>query len=133
MFVPRAAPRILLIEESAAIAAPIQALLEQNDFRVDLLADVAEAMGFIDQQYAIVIVDLKLRNAAGFTFMQWLFTTRGHLLPRVIVISADESAPLVARLGEIGICDLVPKPVHAEAILRAIWECLEKAPTYSVQ
>jgi DNA-binding response OmpR family regulator len=133
MFVPRVPPRILLIEESEAIAAPIKALLEQNDFRVDLVPDVSEAMGHIDQQYAIVIVDLKLRNDAGFTFMQWLHSTRGHLLPRVIVISGDDSDPLVQRLAEIGICDLVPKPVHAETILRAIWECLEKAPTYSVQ
>lgn len=132
MLVPRVQPRILFIEESEAIAAPIKALLEQNDFRVDLVPDVSEAMGHIDEQYAIMIVDLKLRNAAGFTFMQWLHSTRGHLLSRVIVITADENAPLVQRLVEIGICDMVPKPVHAETILRAIWECLEKAPTHVV-
>lgn len=130
--VPRPQPRILLIEESEAIAAPIKALLEQNDFRVDLAADATEVMERVDQSYAIIIIDLKLSADSGFTFMQWLHTTRGHLLPRVIVISADESEPLVRRLTEIGICDLVPKPVHAEAILRAIWECLEKAPTYSI-
>jgi DNA-binding response OmpR family regulator len=130
--VPRAQPRILLIEESAAIAAPIRALLEQNDFRVDVAADVSEVMERVDQSYAIIIIDLKLSTASGFTFMQWLHTTRNHLLPRVIVISGDENEPLVQRLTDIGICDLVPKPVHAETILRAIWECLEKAPTYSL-
>ena len=86
----------------------------------------------VDQPYAIIIVDLKLRTADGFTFMQWLHTTRSHLLARVIVISGDESEALVQRLNEIGICDVVPKPVHAETILRTIWECLEKAPTYGL-
>jgi DNA-binding response OmpR family regulator len=132
VLIPRAQPRILLIEESAAIAAPIQALLEQNDFRVDLAADAGEVMDRVDQSYAIIIIDLKLHGASGFTFMQWLHSTRSHLLPRVIVISGEENASLVQRLSEIGICDLVPKPVHAETILRAIWECLEKAPTYSL-
>jgi DNA-binding response OmpR family regulator len=132
VLIPRSQPRILLIEESEAIAAPIKALLEQNDFRVDHAADAGEVMERIDQPYAIIIIDLKLHAASGFTFMQWLHSTRNHLLARVIVISGDGNEALVKRLEEIGICDLVPKPVHAETILRAIWECLEKAPTYSL-
>ncbi|MCU1349731.1 MAG: response regulator [Acidobacteria bacterium] len=132
MLIPRSQPRILLIEESVAIAAPIKALLEQNDFRVDLASDCTEVMETVDQSYAIIIVDLKLSSDSGFTFVQWLHTTRGHLLARVIVISGDEHGSVAKRLAEIGICDLLPKPVDAEEILRTIWECLEKAPTYSL-
>lgn len=130
--IPRVQPRILFVEESPAIAAPIKALLEQNRFSVDLAADPSEVMERVDQSYAILIIDIKLRSESGFTFMQWLQTTRSHLMPRVIVISGDENAALVERLTEIGVCDLVPKPVHAETILRAIWDCLEKAPTYGL-
>jgi DNA-binding response OmpR family regulator len=132
MLIPRVQARILFIEESRNIAAPIQALLEQNGFEVDLAADPADVMDRIDQPYAIVLIDIKLASDASFTFMQWLQTTRAHLIARVIVISADAHEPLVQRLTEIGVCDLVPKPIEAETILRAIWECLEKAPTYGV-
>jgi len=132
MMIPRSQPRILLIEESIAIATPIKALLEQNDFRVDLAGDCTEVMEVVDQSYAMIVVDLKLSSATGFTFMEWLQSTRAHLLPRVIVISGDEHSAIRKRLDDIGICDMVPKPVDAEVILRAIWECLEKAPTYSV-
>lgn len=133
MMIPRPQPRVLLMEPNGKIAAPICAILERNGFRVDVASDPSDAMQRVEQPFVVLIVDLKVGERDGFTLVEWLQTTRNHLMPRLIVISGGGEDELVQALKEIGVCDVVPKPVDAEKILRAVYDCLDKAPTYALQ
>lgn len=133
MMVPRPQPRILLVEAQESVAVPIRALLESNGFRVQIAGDPAEAMTMAEQPFAALIVDLRTDDQPSYTFIEWLKATRAHLLARLIVMSGDEHLPIVAKLEGLGVCGVVPKPVDAEAVLRAVYDCLEKTPTYAVQ
>ena len=122
--------QLLLIEPSKTIAAPIRALLEQNQFLVDVIEDIADARARDLSGYAALIVDVRQDDLQ---FVQWLHQNHSHLIGRVVVISADDHAMLVRELEQLGVCDVVPKPVNAEEILRAVFECLELSPGFAVQ
>ena len=122
--------RLLLIEPSASIAAPIRGLLEQNRFLVDVVENIADARTRDLAGYAALIVDVRRDDLQ---FVQWLHQNHSHLVGRVVVISADDHAMLVSELEHLGVCDVVPKPVNAEEILRAVFECLELSPDFAVQ
>lgn len=123
--------RLLLIEPSDTVAAPIRALLEQNDYLVEVLPTVAEARGGDLTRFALLVVDVRRADQEGLEFVQWLHREESHLVGRVVVISADEGVE--DELIALGVCDLLPKPVNAQEILRAIFECLQKNPVLSVQ
>ncbi|HEX2123945.1 MAG TPA: hypothetical protein VHL59_20130 [Thermoanaerobaculia bacterium] len=122
--------RLLLIEPSPTVAAPIRALLEQNRFAVDHMATTAEARTRDLSVYAALIVDVKPDDLL---FVQWLHRVHSHLTGRVIAIAADDGDGLQKQLTDLGVCDLVPKPVNAQEILRAVFDCLEESPEWAVQ
>ena len=125
--------RLLLIEPSATVAIPIQALLEQNQFTVDVIETIAEARACDLTRYALLVIDVHRDNREALDFVQWLHRKESHLLGRVVVMSAGDADALTRELDALGVCDVVPKPINAEEIVRAVFECLEKNPIQSVQ
>jgi DNA-binding response OmpR family regulator len=123
----------LLVEPVATTAAPIRAFLEENDFLVDVVSSTREARGSEMKPYAVIIVDVRRDDREGLLFVQWLHKEHSFLVGRVVVISADDADALAGDLTELGVCNVVPKPVNAQEILRAVLECLEKSPAFSVQ
>lgn len=123
--------RLLLIEPSESTAVPIRALLEQNGFTVDIAQSIADARDLT--RYALLVVDVRRDDHDGLRFVQQLHRDESHLVGRIVVISADDSKALEQDLAALGVCDVVPKPVNAEEILRAVFECLEKNPVGTVQ
>jgi DNA-binding response OmpR family regulator len=121
---------LLLIEPSESTATPIRALLEQNDFLVDVVHSVAEARDL--SKYALLVVDMRRGDHEGMQFVQRLHREESHLVGRIVVISADDGHLLEQELHALDVCDVVPKPVNAEEILRAVFECLEKNPAGAV-
>ena len=124
--------RLLLIEPSPTVAAPIRAYLEHHDFTVDVVHGVSEARDFDMKHYAVIIVDLRRSDRESLLFVQWLHQEHSFLLGRVVVMSADEAGALAQDLSGLGVCDIVPKPINANEILRAVRECLEKSPEFAV-
>lgn len=122
--------RLLLIEPAETIAAPVRALLEQNRFIVDHIATTTEARARDLSVYAALVVDVKPDDLH---FVEWLYRVHSHLTGRVVVISTDDAPQLEKQLTELGVCDVVPKPVNAQEILRAVFECLEESPEWAVQ
>jgi len=124
---------LLLIEPVPTVAAPIRAFLEQSEFTVDVVSTTSEAKERDLAAYAVLIVDVRRDDAEGMAFVQWLHRAESQLVGRVVVISADDATAMERDLVALGVCDVVPKPVNAQEILRAVYECLEKNPTYALQ
>jgi DNA-binding response OmpR family regulator len=124
--------RLLLIEPSPAVAAPIRAYLEHHEFTVDVVDELDDARGYDMKRYAVIIVDLRRTDRDSLLFVQWLHQVHSFLLGRVVVMSADESDALAHDLSNLGVCDILPKPINANEILRAVRECLEKSPEFAV-
>jgi DNA-binding response OmpR family regulator len=125
--------RVLLVEANPAIATAVRAVLEHHAFAVDVVSDEAEIRRTELSAYAVVIIDVHREPRRGLDDLEWLFRNHSWLMPRVVVITADDSDAIRDALGESGICEVVVKPVSPPEILRAVLECLEKSPTFSVQ
>ena len=125
---PSAPVRLLLIEPAPAVAAPIRGLLEQNGVEVEVVSSAAEAREQDLSSFALMVVDVHLQEREGLLFVQWLQRSQAHLVGRVVVITADDHGELSRELSALDVCDIVPKPIDADEILRAVFECLEKNP-----
>ena len=125
--------RVLVVEPAESIAKPLCALLEQHDFTVDLVADSAQATALDLTVYAALVVDLKLDDATALTLLERLHREQSHLVGRVVVMTSAVAEEVVTALEAIGVCDVVPKPLNAEDIVRAVLDCLEHSPSFSVQ
>ena len=120
--------RLLLVESNETAAAPVRALLQQQGFEVDLSPSTSHARSLDLSAYALLIVDIHRSDPEGLAFVQWLYGVHSQLTGRVVVISADESEALARELTSMDVCDVVPKPVDAEEILQAVFDCLEIRP-----
>ena len=125
--------KVLVVEAAESIAKPLCALLEQHNFKVDLVAESAQAAALDLTVYAALVVDLKLGDAAALELLKRLHREQSHLVGRVVVMTSAVAEEIVAALEAIGVCDVVPKPLNAEEIVRAVLDCLEHSPSFSVQ
>ena len=121
--------RVLFVSDHPEVAVAVSAALSTHEFEVHRAANKADAAARLDAgDYDVFIIDINLDDTeGGLAFLRHLKTTTEHLLPRVVVISAEAPERVSEELHAIGICDIVPKPVRAEEILAAVEECLDKS------
>lgn len=124
--------RVLLSEPSAAIATAIRVVLEHDDFAVDVVAEANEVRARDLSPYAAIVIDVHREQHHGLEVIEWLYRTRSDLMGRVVVITGDDPAAVREALHTAGVCDVVVKPVSASEILRAVLDCLEKNPAFTV-
>jgi two-component system chemotaxis response regulator CheB len=107
------APRVVVVDDSAAARARITAVLEEGGCRVVGRAfDGAMALRLVTQNRPDVIVcDLEMPGMDGLTFLRIL----GQMsrTPVVVLTAHGESDMALAAL-EAGACEVINKPLHAE-------------------
>ena len=122
--------RVLFVSDHPEVAIAVGAALRNRRFDVRRAANKADAVARLESSdYDVFIIDIDLADAeGGLAFLRHLKTAAEHLMPRVVVISRDAPDRISRELLAIGVCDIVPKPVRAEEILKAVEECLDKSP-----
>jgi DNA-binding response OmpR family regulator len=125
--------RVLLCEPNAAIATAVRVVLEQNAFAVDVIHESNEMRSRDLSIYAALVIDVHREPRRGFDTIEWLYRDRSDLLPRVVIITADDPDAVREAFDTSGVCEVVIKPVNANDILRAVQECLEKSPEFALQ
>lgn len=121
--------RVLFVSDHPEVAVAVGAALSTQHFDVQRASNKADAAARLDAgDYDAFIIDIDLNHdEGGLAFLRYLKMSAEHLLPRVVVISAEAPERVSHELHAIGICDIVPKPVRAEDILAAVEECLDKS------
>jgi DNA-binding response OmpR family regulator len=125
--------RVLVVEAAESIAKPLCALLEQHEFAVDVVSQSTETSGLDLTRYAALVIDLTLGDGDALALLERLHRDKSHLVGRVVVMTSSVEKEIVTALEAIGVCDVVPKPLNAEEIVRAVLDCLEHSPAFSVQ
>ena len=124
------AVRILFLENTPEVARAVAAMLEKHHFDVMRADDdrlAAQRLGA--EHFDVLMVEVKPhRDDPGLRFLHHIKAYVPHMTTRIVVISSDLSPAMQHELDAIGICDLVPKPVHETEILEAIRECLDRTP-----
>jgi len=114
--------RILIVEDDAALARGIVALLKDGGYAVDHVARGAEALQLEEQEpYRAIILDIGLPDLSGFEVLQRL-RQRGAHTPVLILTARDALADRVKGL-DLGGDDYLLKPfepAELEARVRAL-------------
>jgi two-component system response regulator RstA len=130
---PAAAPvaargtRVLLVEDSARLAASIRDYLEQHGFEVAIEADGLAASNNFDRlKPDLVILDLMLPGKDGLALCREI--RRNHRIPILILTARGENIDQVLGL-EMGADDYVVKPVEPRVLLARIEAILRRTAT----
>lgn len=114
--------RILIVEDDAALARSIVALLRSAGHAVDPVARGEDAlMVLADEPYALVILDVGLPDLDGFAVLQAL-RRRGDKVP-VLMLTARDALDDRVRGLDLGADDYLRKPFapeELEARIRAL-------------
>jgi two-component system response regulator YesN len=121
-------PRILLVGAEDSVGVPLRAGLELNAFDVESSEDDEGAIHrMAEETFDVVVIDVHLSRRSGLGLLEHIGRNLPAFLKRIVVISGDLEADVTREMKAIGVCDVVPKPVHLDTIVEAIRDCLEEA------
>jgi DNA-binding response OmpR family regulator len=117
-------PRVLVVDDDAAVRQLIDEYLRANDFRVTEAADGRELMlAFHSQVLDLVLLDLRLRADDGMQLLQQLRAQ--SQIPVIILTGRAEEADRVMGL-ELGADDYLTKPFSPRELLARIRTVLRR-------
>lgn len=119
---PKTRKKILLVEDLPATRLVLLRSLE-HEFEVEAVGDGEDAIGLLRRNdYAMILLDLKLRRVDGYAVLDELREHKPHLLKRVIVFSGLED-PRSKEINPAEVFDVLKKPLQIEALLSVIRRC----------
>ena len=119
---PRAT--LLVVDDEKHQRESLQAILEDEGYRVTAAADGREALGLAAETHPeVVLTDLRMPGLSGLDLVKAL--TEGSLPPRVILITAHGSVERAREAHRLGAFDYMSKPVVADELLFRVERALE--------
>ena len=118
--------RLLLVEDTVALADQLLPLLRDHGYAVDWLADGRDALVRAhDDDFDLVILDLGLPGLDGLTVLESI-RKQGSALPVLILTARDSWAERVDGL-RAGADDYLTKPFHPEELLLRVQAVLRRS------
>lgn len=114
---------ILIIDRAATIAKPLEAVLAESGYRIDILPAGRTALHDVDlDEYRLVIADTDL---PGRDYTQLLAEIHGQA-PHLPVIATAETGSVRGAVAamQAGAVDYLLKPVHPETLILALQKAL---------
>jgi FixJ family two-component response regulator len=115
-------PVVAVIDDDPAVCESTRFLLETYDFEVRTYLNGADFLRD-DPDIACLIVDYQLPGLNGLEFVSEL-RTRGRLVPAIMITATTDPA-VERRAADLGIREVLQKPLSNYVLLRAVREKLE--------
>ena len=111
--------RLLLAEDEAALSKALKAILERNNYSVDVVGDGQAALEYLESDnYDGAILDIMMPKADGITVLREL-RARGSLLPVLLLTAKSEVDDKVLGL-DADANDYLTKPFNSRELLARI-------------
>ena len=111
--------RLLLAEDERSLARAVSAILEKNNFSVDVVYDGADALDYLRAgNYDGAILDIMMPKLDGITVLRTI-RAEGSLLPVLLLTAKSEIDDKVEGLDS-GANDYLTKPFAAKELLARI-------------
>ncbi len=117
-------PRVLVVDDDAAIVRGVCGLLADEGFRTVSAASPRQAEGILDDPRdppAMMLLDLRMPGEGGLDFLARL--PRPLPLP-VVILSGEASISDAVRALKLGASDFIEKPPQPERVLTAVRNAL---------
>lgn len=131
-------PKVLVVEDDAAIRTLVVAALKREPIEVHTAQDGVAAMECMRANvYAVILLDLMMPRLNGYEFLENLDAVRGDSRPIIIVMTAFDSASL-RRLPANRVHAVLHKPFDVERVVDLVRDCAfvhqdESARTQNLQ
>jgi CheY-like chemotaxis protein len=116
-------PYVLIADDNEATCTLLTALLHR-DFNVEAAFDGLETLEKLrTRRYGVLVLDLRMPQADGFTVLDFLKEHQPEMLRRVLVVTAAVSAHDLQRTASYGLCGVLTKPFEVETLLATVKKC----------
>lgn len=122
-------PRVLLVEDDASVRRFVELALEDLPIALASCATVAQAIEqFAQGPWALLITDLMLPDASGFTLLRHLRARPDQSLnTRLVAYSAGITPEVRQELESLGVWKTLHKPVALETLRQCVSEGISQA------
>ena len=112
--------RILIVEDDAAIRESVAALLQLDGHHVETVDGGQAALNLLaGRSYDVILSDVRMPGMDGTELYRHIEQRWPHLAPRVVLVTADESAGFQAQYGGAPVPTLT-KPYTIERLQEVI-------------
>ena len=119
--------RLLLAEDEKSLARAVSAILEKNNFSVDVVYDGADALDWLRAgNYDGAVLDIMMPKMDGITVLKTI-RAEGNMLPVLLLTAKSEIDDKVEGLDS-GANDYLTKPFAAKELLARI-RAMTRTPT----
>ena len=119
--------RLLLAEDEKSLARAVSAILEKNNFSVDVVHDGADALDWLRAgNYDGAVLDIMMPKMDGITVLKTI-RAEGNMLPVLLLTAKSEIDDKVEGLDS-GANDYLTKPFAAKELLARI-RAMTRTPT----
>jgi two-component system nitrogen regulation response regulator NtrX len=118
-------PRILVIDDEAAIRDSLKMILEYEGYDVQGAATGQDGLALADRDAAdLVLLDIKMAGMDGLEVLQRLRATH-EALP-IIMISGHATVSTAVEATKLGAFDFIEKPLSTERVLVSVRNALDQ-------
>ena len=115
--------QILLLEDDETIAMGIAFALEKEGYHICRVNNIKEAKGYLNEEIALIILDLNLPDGIGYSFCEYVRTKSE--VPIIFLTVRDEEEDMIRGL-DMGADDYITKPFRMRILLSRIQAVLRR-------
>ncbi|MBL8998215.1 MAG: response regulator [Gemmatimonadales bacterium] len=121
------APHVLLVDDDAAVAKALAAVLVRAGYSVSVAGSAREAELLLDQRFDALVLDLRMPEMRGDALYYLASARQPWLAERTLFVTGDiteQAEEIIAQTG----CELLHKPFRGDMLLQRV---LRMAPLAS--
>ena len=114
-------PRVLLVDDDAAVAGALAAVLSRAGYQVTVAANARVAEMMLEERFDALLLDLRMPGMRGDAFYFLARARQAWLAERTLFMTGDIT-PLAEEIVAQTGCPMIMKPFRGEALIRALDE-----------
>lgn len=112
-------PRVLLVDDNAAVARALASLLSRAGYEVLTAGSAREAEERLSERFDVLVLDLRMPAMRGDAFYYLARARQPWLTDRTLFITGDITEQAETIVRQTG-CGMLPKPFRGEELLKAV-------------
>lgn len=114
-----AGPHVLLVDDDAAVAKALAAVLSRAGYRVRVAGSAREAELLLDDRFDVLVLDLRMPEMRGDALYFLASARQPWLADHTLFITGDITEQAEQLIRQTG-CQLLHKPFRGEALLQRL-------------
>ncbi|MDH5233953.1 MAG: response regulator [Gemmatimonadota bacterium] len=110
-------PRVLLVDDDAAVAKALAAVLSRAGYRVRVAGSAREAELLLDERFDALVLDLRMPEMRGDALYYLACARQPWLTDHTLFVTGDITEQAEQLIRQTG-CELLHKPFRGEVLLQ---------------